>query len=55
MQNAALKVSGFQAFQKDGHFTLYPIRDDVEAVLPKADETAPLLQKENRCCDEATD
>ncbi|MBV1699401.1 MAG: hypothetical protein KGQ47_13755 [Hyphomicrobiales bacterium] len=57
MQNTALKHfdAPLPETSKKPHFSLYPIRNDSERTHAKAVEISPLLKKEKRCCDNATD
>lgn len=57
MQNTALKHfnAALPETSEKLHFTLYPIRGDSEQAVARAGEISPLLKKEKRCCDKATD
>jgi len=57
MYNTALKHfnSPLPETSKKPHFTLYPIRDDSEQTVARTGEISPLLKKEKRRCDKATD
>jgi len=57
MRNTALKRfnSSLPETSKKPHFTLYPKRDDSERAVARTEEISPLLKKEKRRCDKATD
>ena len=57
MRNTALKHfnSSLPETSKKPHLTLYPTRDDSERAVARTEEISPLLKKEKRRCDKATD